>query len=268
MSGLIKSEDRFYRNKYFIILIFFLIIFSILISYNFFYQKFDVVNPQIATVVDSVYGLGSIKSHKVFHARVALTTLMEKMYVKEGQWVSKGTPLFRLSEGAIIYAPFDGEVSHVAVQNSEMVYAQKDILIMQDLKELYVEVNLEQQGAVKIKKNMKAILSFDNLSNRVIDGLVTAILPYEDKFIIQVSSEKLPDGLLPAMSVDVTFTIAIKENAVLLPMKTVINGHVVKFNKDKTQERIKVVTGIQDGNYVEILSPKFNPDDQIIINKK
>lgn len=194
-------------------------------GYAFFNAGTDVISPKVSSVVDSIYGLGAIKSRKIFHARVALTTVMVKMYVEEGQWVKNGTPLFRLSEGSTVYAPFDGTVTNIAVENSEMVFAQKDILIMQDLKDLYVEVNLEQQGAVKIQKNMKAVLSFDNLSNQVIEGFVTAILPHEGKFKVQVKSENFPQSLLPAMSVDVTFTISQKENAILIPIKAVVNAH-------------------------------------------
>ena len=252
------------NKKLVVIGVLLLLVFASAFIFKNYFSNHEVINPQISSIVDSVYGLGSIKSRKIFHARVALTTLMEKMYVDEGQFVKKGTPLFRLSEGSTVYAPFYGDVTHISVEDGEMVFAQKDILIMQDLKDLFVEVNLEQEGAIKIKKNMNAILSFDNLSQKVIEGHVFAILPHEEKFKIQVMSSQFPEGLLPAMSVDVTFTISSKESAILIPIKAVVNGHITRIRQG-IKERIKVITGIQDGSFVEILDPILEKTDQIQI---
>jgi multidrug efflux pump subunit AcrA (membrane-fusion protein) len=243
-----------------------LIVFASAFIFKNYFSNQEVITPKISSIVDSVYGLGSIKSRKIFHARVALTTLMEKMYVDEGQFVKKGTALFRLSEGSTVYAPFDGDITHISVEDGEMVFAQKDILIMQDLKDLFVEVNLEQEGAIKIKKNMKAVLSFDNLSQQIIEGQVFAVLPHEEKFKVQVLSNQFPEGLLPAMSVDVTFTISSKDSAILVPVKAVVNGHIMRIRQG-TKERIKVITGIQDGSFVEIVDPILETTDQIQIPK-
>jgi macrolide-specific efflux system membrane fusion protein len=226
----------------------------------------ETIHPVISNVVDSVYGLGSIKSKRIFNARVVLPTVMEKIFVDEGQGVKKDTPLFKLSEDVLVRAPFDGTVTHIAVHDKEMVYAQNTIMTLQDLKDLHVEVNLEQQGAVKIRRGQKAILSFDNLSNKILEGVVSAILPQDDKFKIDVDVEGLPEELLPGMSVDVTFNVASKESAILLPLKAVINGHISLMRNNK-RVRLKVKTGLQDGNMVEILEPALTITDHIIMEQ-
>ena len=241
----------------------------LLLIFTFWFYKIKstphVVHPKISNIVESVYGLGIIKSHQTYIARVALTTLMEKIFVKEGQFVKRNTPLFRLAERSVVYAPFDGTVTHIEINDSEMIFPQKDILVMQNLDDLYVEVSLEQQGAVKIKKDISATLSFDVLSNAVIKGKVSAVLPFADKFQIKVQPEKLPENLLPGMSVDVTFDISSKANAVLIPLKAVANGYINLFVNGKSV-RTKIESGLQDGEFIEILSPQLTPIDEIVIS--
>lgn len=251
------------KKKYIIISISLLIILMI-VAFIKFQNKPNLIYPQISSIVESVYGLGIVKSNQNYYARVALTSVMEKIFVKEGQLVKKGTKLFRLAEESIVYAPFEGVITHIEANDAEMVFPQRDILVMQNLDDLYIEVSLEQQGAVKIEKNQNATLSFDVLSKEVVKGKVTAILPFEDKFKIRVKPDNLPKNLLPGMSVDVTFDISEKEQAVLIPLKAVANGHIMQFENGK-KIRKKVITGLQDGTFVEILSPTLSIDDQIII---
>jgi macrolide-specific efflux system membrane fusion protein len=225
-------------------------------------QNKNVVHPQKGNVIESVYGIGIIRAHQKFHAHIALTAVLQKLMVKEGQNVQKGTSLFQTSQGNIVRSPIAGLVTNIFFNEGEIVFPQADILVIQNLKDRYIEVSLEQQGAIKVRPNQQANISFEGLGSEVVSGNVTAILPQDDKFIVHVTSPELSSHLLPGMSVDVTFNISEKKDAILVPINAV-NNNQITIKREGKKKKFFVKTGLKDGDQIEIISPALFDSDII-----
>jgi macrolide-specific efflux system membrane fusion protein len=224
----------------------------------------DTVHPTKGEVVESVYGLGIIQSEYNYHAKAAILSSIKEFFVIEGQDVIKGQKLFLTDQGSLYAAPFSGKITEVAVVTSENLFPQTLILSLIDLNHLYLEVSLEQQGAMKLSKGMKAEISFEFFRNEKIIGHISTIYPKNDQFIAKVLIDKWPKGVLPGMSADVAFEVARKKDVILIPVKAIANGHIV-ITRNKKKQKIMLQLGLVDQEKAEVLSPTLSLEDEIIL---
>lgn len=224
----------------------------------------ETIHPKRGEIVEAVYGLGIIKSENNFNARAAILSSIKEFYVNEGQDVTKDQKLFLTDQGSLIKAPFSGRVTERSVTINENLFPQSIILKLVDLDHLYLEVSLEQQGAMKLTKGMKAEVSFEFFRNQKLWGKISTIYPKNDQFIAKVLLDKWPQGVLPGMSADVAFEIARKKDALLIPAKAISNGHIVIKKKNK-KEKVPVQIGLMDQENAEIIKPDLNAEDEIIL---
>jgi membrane fusion protein, macrolide-specific efflux system len=222
------------------------------------------IHPEKGDIVEAVYGLGIIKSEKNFNARAAIVSSIKEFYVTEGQDVEKGQKLFLTDQGSLISAPFTGRITERPITVAETLFPQTVILKLVDLSDLYLEVSLEQQGAMKLRKGMEAEISFEFFRNQKIKGILTTIFPKNDQFVAKVLTQEWPKGILPGMSGDVAFKVASKENVMLVPIKAVSNGSIV-IKRDGKKQKLAVKLGFMDQEKAEILEPSLSTSDEIIM---
>lgn len=224
----------------------------------------ETLHPTKGEVVEAVYGLGIIQSENDYHAKAAILSSVKEFYVTEGEDVIKGQKLLLTDQGSIYTAPFSGKITDIPVPISENLFPQTVILNLVDLNHLYLEVSLEQQGAMKLSKGMKAEISFEFFRNKKIIGTISTIYPKNDQFIAKVLLDEWPKGVLPGMSADVAFEVARKQDVLLIPVKAIANGHIVIL-RNKKKKKISVNIGLIDQEKAEILSPELSLDDEIIL---
>lgn len=224
----------------------------------------ETLHPVKGEIVEAVYGLGIVKSENNFNARAAVLSSVKEFYVTEGQDVVKGQKLFLTDQGSLVTAPFAGRITERPIPVSETLFPQMSILKLVDLNSLYLEVSLEQQGAMKLSKGMKAEISFEFFRNQKLMGTLSTLYPKNDQFIAKVLIDKWPSGVLPGMSADVAFAVARKENATLVPSKAIANGSIV-IKHDGKKKKIAVKTGLVDQDNAEILEPELSPQDEILL---
>ena len=151
------------KTKKIWILIFLIIFFSVGILY-FLKSHNDQkrVKPKHGDIVESIYGLGTVKSDKIFHVRAGIPLSVKTLYVREGDEVNQGAPLIKLDE-SIMRSPIEGTVTAVSYKNGELVTPQISIVTVTNLKSLFLEVSLEQQSILRIKKEQPVLISFESL---------------------------------------------------------------------------------------------------------
>lgn len=66
------------------------------------------------------------------------------------------------------------------------------------------------------------------------------------------------------MSADVAFEVERKKDVTLIPIKAIANNHIVVKKKGK-KEKLPVTLGLVDQEKAELLSPKLNSNDEIIL---
>jgi macrolide-specific efflux system membrane fusion protein len=229
------------------------------------HSKKKEAHPRRGSVIEAVYGLGTVLATRTFVLRTGVTTEVRKFYVKAGDSVKKGAPLVRLGEQGVVNAPFDGTVTQVTYKEGEIVFAQVPILKIEDLSDLYVQVSLEQQGALRVHKGLKASLVFESLRGKRFEGTVRSVFPSEGQFLTDIQVDKLPPEILPGMTTDVAIEIARKENVLMIPASSIAAGRIVVRRAQGKKEKIPVEIGVVDGEWAELISPALVLEDTVFI---
>jgi macrolide-specific efflux system membrane fusion protein len=222
------------------------------------------VYPTQGEIVEAVYGLGTVGSEKVFHAKSAMINSVKELYVTEGQDVKKGQPLLKFELNSVLYAPFDGRVTDIDVTIGENLFPQMQLLTVIDLTQLYLSVSLEQQATMRIKNGLPAEISFEFFRNKKLKGQIVSIYPSKEQFIAKVKLEEWPAGVLPGMTADVAFEIDRKKDALLVPVNAIMNGHI-QIKRKGQKLKVPVDVGLIDSEKAEILNPVITLEDEIII---
>jgi len=226
----------------------------------------DYIQPKVGPITEVIYGLGTVQSENKFSFKVGTTKTLKELFIQEGDSVSKGQKLLRFDDGMIIHSPLTGYVTSAPFNPGENVFQDRPVIEVQDLKNLYLETKLDQQSAMRVKKNLKARINFENLKQKFFPGEVVSIYPSQSQFIAKIKMNEYPAEILPGMTADVAIEVANKESAILIPAKAIHGGQVIVKRQGHT-EKLKVTTGIMDQEWAEETSGSVHSDDQILIKK-
>jgi RND family efflux transporter MFP subunit len=169
-----------------------------------------------------------------------------------------------LSE-ATLTAPFDGMVARVDVDEGDSVSAAATIAYFVDITSLELEVEVDEIDIPSVKLGQRAIISIDALPGIELEGEVTFIPPISREepglvlYDVKIGFDA-PQGfeLKGGMSATADLVIDGRSNVLLVPNNAIRldsqgNTTALVLVNEVTQEK-KVVTGLSDGSYTEILS--------------
>jgi macrolide-specific efflux system membrane fusion protein len=242
---------------------------SILFAFGIYFfkkEQFEIIHPHKGDITESVYGLGKIKSNQKFDIIIGVILKVKKIFVIEGQKVKKGDPLIQF-DNLIIRSPLHGTVTYLKYFEGETAFPQTPLLRVENLSDLFIELSLEQQSALRIKPGQNAKVSFEYLRGEIVNGEIVNVFPRNDEFIATVFVKKLPVNVLPGMTADVSIEIGKIKNATLVPLASVQNGLINIKVKDKWIKK-KVQIGHVNSFFVEILDKEVNVKDEIRFIKR
>ena len=227
----------------------------------------NIVNAKTGPVIEAVYGRGTVVPTRSYQIKIGVISNIRKLFVKEGDFVKSGDPLIELEQIALFRAPFNGTVTAIPFKIGETVFPQIPILTFMDLKDRYITVSLEQQGALRVKKGQVARIIFESLRGQKFSGNVRAIFPTENQFTVHIDAKDLPLEILPGMTADVAIEIDRRENALLVPISAVNSGKIVII-RDGKKIKTDVKIGVVDGEFGEVISGDIKATDSILLPKE
>jgi multidrug efflux pump subunit AcrA (membrane-fusion protein) len=225
------------------------------------------VQAKFGPVVEAVYGLGKVKSEKHYEVRVYIPSTVKHLPVKLGDEVKQGQLLIAFKEGGIFHSPIDGMVVGLPFGEGELVSPQTSVLSVDSVRDLYIEVALDQVGALRVQKGQTAQVSFENMRGQKIAANVTSIVPQEGQFLVHLNPQEMPNSVLPGMTSDVAIEVGRREHALLIPVAAIDQGVVLRV-RDKKKEKTRVTIGTVDGQWAEVTSGDLTDTDFVLIRKK
>lgn len=225
------------------------------------------VAPKRGPIIESIYALGKVKSRHQYDLKIGVLSTVEKLYSIEGDTVRKGDPLIKFADTNLFRAPFDGVVTMVAVDEGEPGAPSTTLLRVDDMNDKYIEVSLEQQGALRVQRGQTAMIVFESLRGEKLEGKVTSLYAKNDEFLAKIEVPGLKENVLPGMTADVAIVVGRYENALLIPVKGVTNGQVSVL-REGTKLRIPVKIGAIDSQWAQVLEGDVKDQDLILVGKK
>jgi multidrug efflux pump subunit AcrA (membrane-fusion protein) len=230
-----------------------------------YYTSQETVKPKMGNVVESIYGLGTVTADQVYNLRAGLTQYVRKLLVKEGDLVQSGQPLVQL-DSVLMRSQINGTVTNVSYKDGELVPPQVAIVTVTNLDHLFLEVSLEQQSILRVKKGQPVYVSFESLRNEKYEGMVSSIYPRDNQFIVRIELKHWPTGVLPGMTADVAILVGKKTNVLLIPISSIVAGQVTRVRADK-KERVPIKLGVIDGEWAEVTSENILETDELVTRK-
>ena len=218
------------------------------------------------TIFQSVYGIGTVTAAKSFQIKSGVTQTINAAFVVEGDTVAKGARLLTI-DNVVRTAPFAGTITSLPNKVGENVFIDVPVLILVDLLDRYVVVSLEQQGALRILRGQKAVLSFDTMRNSNFEGEVKSVYSNATNFLARINIPNFPPKIMPGMTADVAITIDKHDNVLLLPIAALEGGKYV-WVKTFGSKKVEVKVGFVDKAFAEVLSGDLHEGDRVLIRKQ
>jgi len=238
----------------------------------------------------TVMATGIVQPQNRLEIKPPIAGRAEEILVREGQVVRKGQILAWMSSGeraalldaasargpeelahwqalfkpAPLIAPLDGLIIARNVEPGQTITAQDAVLVMSD--RLIVKAQVDETDIAQVTVGQRARVVIDAYPRQVITGRVDHI-SYEAKTVnnvtiyeVDILPARPPDFMRSGMTANVTFVVAAKHQILLLPaeaIQTDLGVATVRLAGGAgggAPRTVEIVTGLNDGKRVEILS--------------
>ena len=155
----------------------------------------------------------------------------------------------------IIKSNIDGVVYSLNKLKGENVGVQTPLAVIGDSKNFILEMQVDEFDILKIKKELKVIVTLESYKEEVFDASITKIKPIMNErtrtFLIEAEFTNPPKLLYPNITLEASIIVQTKQHVLLIPRVYVLNDSlVIKYKHDT----VKVKTGIKDYKKIEIIS--------------
>jgi len=232
-----------------------------------FLQK-SYVKANLNGYVKNVY----IKVNDFVNSGQRLFILKTKEAEAIGNAVNKLNPDFKFSGTNIITASTHGYIAELNHQQGDYVQDGEQLAVITDSRSFVFVMNVpyEDKPYVTIGKTVEITLP----DKERLTGTVSSAMPMIDSvsqtqsYAIKVNApHSIPQNLIAKvkiLKVSKTATPTLPKTSVLSD-ETQTQFWVMKMINDSTAVKVPVKTGLESGDKVEIDSPKFSPQDKILL---
>ena len=170
-------------------------------------------------------------------------------------------------DGAVL-APYDAMVSSVEYDESVGTTEgyETALLTLYPNVSMAITIGIDETDILALEEGQEAEVEVGSVSDEVFTGIVTEISKVADtssgvtQYSAEVTLEKA-EGMLPGMTASVDVKIEGVENALIIPVDALHQTSAISYVYTSYDEELKqyggmveVTTGMQNDNYVEILS--------------
>jgi HlyD family secretion protein len=165
----------------------------------------------------------------------------------------------------VMVAPAKGKVYHVAVKEGQLLTTGMLAVDFGDSESFEAEMDVDESDIGLVSLGQQVVLNAEAYENR---PLYTTVREIEPSVVAGNKTVKIKASigagsptLFSGMSVEANIIIATRKNALVIPAEYLGAGNIVYLKKGK--QKAKVLTGIRDVQYVEIISG-INDNTEII----
>ena len=180
---------------------------------------------------------------------------------------------FKFSGINKIKAPEHGYITQLTHQVGDYVQDGEQLAIISDRSSFVFLMQLPYELRGYVKNNQDVLLTLPD--GEKLNGNIVSFMPTVDTLsqtqgiVIKVNSDKqIPENLVAKARI----VKSSKQNTISLPKSSILSNEtqtefwVMKLTNATTAIKVPVKKGIESGDRVEILSPKFSSRDKIVVS--
>ena len=182
-------------------------------------------------------------------------------------------------ENTIIRAPTDGTITEIGIKVGELAQAQKEVMVLQDVTNMYLEANVNEANIDKIKIGALTEVTFDAFGSEKTYQTTIAKIDPSATLISGVVNYKITAsldqivGLKPEMSANLTVIVAEKHQVIAVPARAILTDsdgqrtiRLITNSQKKKFKTMPVVTGLDgDGGLTEIISGLTEGQEYVVL---
>lgn len=221
------------------------------------------------TISNSLSFSGSLQLIDSETATANAKSTVREVYVAEGQEVTEGQKLLRLSNGQTVEASFDGRVNQLYVSAGDEVSAGASLIQVADFIHMKVAVNVDEYDIGDVKVGTACKISTTATEQQYTSEIASinyisssggSVAYYTATAYVEVG-----EGVYPGMQVTMTIPLEEAANVVVLSMDALSfdvrnQAYVLMPDASGAMQQVYVKTGVSNGNYVEITDGLQNGD--------
>lgn len=161
----------------------------------------------------------------------------------------------------------DGRVYETYKERGELVRRGEPIALLGHRNKMYLQLSVDEQDIGKIKSGQGVLVKTDGEDARRFHARVTRVYPMERKqdqsFRVDAELTDTASTLFAGMSVEANIIISSKDKALVIPRTYLAGKDSVWVQRKDDEVKIRVKRGIENFDFVEIVSG-LNEDDLLI----
>ncbi len=178
-------------------------------------------------------------------------------------------------DSVLIDAPFDGIVTNLFVKPGDVIQAGGQALRIDDLSELYLDVQISEVDIPEVEVGQTAGLVFDAYFEKTFTGEVIEISPVGSstqgvvEYTVRIKMLDADENIKTGMTAAVNIVIEEKKDVFVVPNAAIysINGQEHVFVKrNGSYEAVPVTLGSYSDYYSEVVEADIDEGELIIIN--
>lgn len=216
----------------------------------------------------------SVQNNETFTASSAGT--VREIYVSEEAAVRAGDRLMRLTGGQTIRASFDGRVNVISVAEGDEVAAGAELIQIVDFNDLRVSLRVDEYDISNVHVGQACTVNITAL-NRSFDSELTHIDRISASaggtaYYTVTANVTVTDDVLPGMQASVSIPQEEAVDAVILDKDALSfdetnRAYVLMRGDSGDMERVYVELGVDNDNYVEIVSGLSDGDTVYVVEE-
>lgn len=218
---------------------------------------------KLSDSTEAIYSLATVQANKIFTLKIGISSNIRKFHVSEGDAVKRGQRLVDFEDFPPITTPIAGTVAGIYFKEGEAVFPQNRIMTVIDLEDRTLAIDLEEQGAILVRKGQKCRVSFESMRDKALSGSVKAIYPYEGQFRALIALKDMPAEILPGMTADVAIEIGQGKKVFYVPT-TAVNEGKISVKRDGKLKTLAVQTFNAVGGKMQIQNPELREGDIVV----
>lgn len=243
-------------------------------EYTITYDSYTATTGSISNALSFSGNLNLVDS-KTYTASSSET--VRAIYVSEGDSVSEGDKLMRLSGGETIKADFDGRVNAVSVDVGDEVTAGASLIQIADFEHMQVALRVDEYDISDVSVGQSCTVTA-TATEKTFESEIASINYISASggsvaYYTATAYVTVDDGVYPGMQVTVSIPQEEATDVVILKADAIsfdnTNRAFVWMKNDAGDlEQVMIETGVSNGNYVEIVSGLSDGDEVYVETKQ
>lgn len=224
---------------------------------------YDAYTAHTGTISNALSFSGSVNVKNSETLTADASAIVRKIYVTEGEKVTRDQKLIRLSNGTTLKAGFDGEINEISVEEGDSVSINTSLIQVVDFENMTISMRVDEYAISDLQVGQQCTVTITALGqafdsqiakiNRISSGGGSTAY-YTVTVELNVTGDVLP-GMQATVSIPLTESV----DGVILAMDALSfhqnnSAYVLVKDENGAMQEVSVEVGIDNDNYIAILS--------------